>query len=85
MTPALAAFLWFTVIQSRHRKGHNLAAGGLMIRTILVSDYIQVQGAFVRASDDGNIVVCTGEGKFEGRPIGHLGKKPSSHVVLAVS
>jgi len=55
-----------------------------MIRTILVSDYIQVQGAFVRASDDGNIVVCTGEGKFEGRPIGHPAK-PSSHVVLAVS
>ncbi len=56
-----------------------------MIRTILVSDYIQVQGAFVRASNDGNIVVCTGEGQFEGRPIGHLGKKPASHVVLAVS
>lgn len=55
-----------------------------MIRTILVSDYIQIQGAFVRASDDGNIVVCTGKDKFEGRPIGHA-VAPSSHVMLAVS
>jgi len=55
-----------------------------MIRTILVSDYIQVQGAFVRVSDNGNIVVCTGKGKFEGRPIGPA-VEPSSHVVLAVS
>ena len=55
-----------------------------MIRTILVSDYIQVQGAFVRASDGGNIVVCTGKDKFEGRPIGYVAE-PSSHVMLAVA
>ncbi len=40
-----------------------------MVRTILVSKYIQVQGAFVRALKNGNIIVCTGNGQFEGRPI----------------
>jgi hypothetical protein len=55
-----------------------------MIRTILISDYIQVQGAFVRALGDGNIVVCTGNGQFTGRPI-QTTVKPSSHEVLAVA
>jgi hypothetical protein len=55
-----------------------------MIRTILISDYIQVQGAFVRALDDGKIVVCTGNGQFTGRPI-QTGATASSHEVLAVA
>ena len=55
-----------------------------MIRTILISNYIQVQGAFVRSLGDGNIVVCTGNGEYVGRPI-QEGAKPSSHKMLAVA
>ena len=47
-----------------------LYLGGVpVVRTILVSKYIQVQGAFVQALKNGNIIVCTGNGQFEGRPI----------------
>jgi|TARA_R100001440_G_scaffold11088_11_gene19926 hypothetical protein len=55
-----------------------------MIRTILISDYIQVQGAFVRSLGDGNIVVCTGNGEYAGRPI-QTEAKSSSHKILAVA
>ncbi len=55
-----------------------------MIRTILISDYIQVQGAFVRSLGDGKIVVCTGNGKFAGRPI-QVDAKSTSHEVLAIA
>ncbi|MFG6515464.1 hypothetical protein ACGYK6_16680 [Sulfitobacter sp. 1A15333] len=55
-----------------------------MIRTILISDYIQVQGAFVRSLGDGKIVVCTGNGEYAGRPI-QGDAKPASHEVLAVA
>ncbi|MEP2985963.1 MAG: hypothetical protein ABJN39_00070 [Sulfitobacter sp.] len=40
-----------------------------MIRTILISDHIPIQGKLVRALEDGNIVVCTGNDQFVGRPI----------------
>jgi hypothetical protein len=47
-----------------------LYLGGVpMVRTILVSKYIQVQGAFVQVLKNGNIIVCTGNGQFEGRPV----------------
>lgn len=39
-----------------------------MIRTIDVSTYIQVQGLFVRALDNGDIVVSIGKREFVGRP-----------------
>jgi len=55
-----------------------------MIRTILISDYIQIQGSFVRALEDGRIVVSTGKGQFEGRPI-LAEPKPSSHEVLTIA
>lgn len=55
-----------------------------MVQTILISKYIQIQGAFVRALENGNIIVSTGKGQFEGQPIS-AEPKPSSHVVLAVS
>lgn len=40
-----------------------------MLRTVIVSDYIHVQGTFVRALDDGDIIICTGNRKFLGKPI----------------
>lgn len=43
-----------------------------MLRTIFVSDYIHVQGTVVRALDDGDIVICTGNREFLGRPISPL-------------
>lgn len=55
-----------------------------MIRTILVSKYIQVQGKFVRALACGNIVVSVGKNEFEGRPLSFI-PKPSSREVSAVS
>jgi hypothetical protein len=55
-----------------------------MIRTILISDYIQVQGAFVRDLEDGSIVVSTSSGQFSGRPVRSEVKAPA-HEVLAVA
>ncbi len=55
-----------------------------MIRTISVSDYIQIQGKFVRALNNGNIVVSTGMNEFEGRPL-KSALKHLSKIVLAVS
>lgn len=43
-----------------------------MLRTVIVSDYIHVQGTFVRALDDGDIIICTGNRKFLGKPINPL-------------
>lgn len=40
-----------------------------MLRTIIVSDYVHVQGAFVRALAEGDIIVSTGSREFSGRPI----------------
>ncbi|NUH65511.1 hypothetical protein HTT03_09455 [Sulfitobacter sp. S0837] len=55
-----------------------------MIRTILISDYIQVQGTFVRNLEDGSVVVSTGSGQFAGRPIqGEV--KASSQEMLAIA
>ncbi len=55
-----------------------------MIRTISVSDYIQIQGSFVRALGNGNIVVSTGKRQFEGRPLKPVIER-NSKIVLAVS
>ena len=55
-----------------------------MIRTILVSKYIQIQGQFVRALACGKIVVSVGKDEFEGRPLSHA-PEPASHEVFAVS
>lgn len=40
-----------------------------MIKTIVVSKYIQIQGMFVRALSNGNIVISVGKNEFEGRPL----------------
>lgn len=55
-----------------------------MIRTVLVSKYIHIQGQFVRALACGKIVVSVGNNEFEGRPLSTTPKQPS-HEVLAVS
>ncbi|UOA16517.1 hypothetical protein DSM110093_03858 (plasmid) [Sulfitobacter sp. DSM 110093] len=55
-----------------------------MIRTVLISKYIHIQGQFVRALSCGNIVVSVGNKEFEGRPLSAL-PKSSSHEMLAVS
>lgn len=55
-----------------------------MIRTVLISDYIQVQGTFVRDLSDGSVVVSTGNGQFTGRPI-QTTVKPSSEKMLAIA
>jgi len=41
-----------------------------MLRTILIGSCVSVQGAFVRASENGRIIVRVGERLFEGRPVG---------------
>ncbi len=40
-----------------------------MIRTISLGSYISVQGMFIRALDDGKIVVRDGERTFVGFPV----------------
>ena len=40
-----------------------------MIRTILVSKYIQIQGQFVQALACGRIVVSVGKDEFKGFPL----------------
>jgi hypothetical protein len=40
-----------------------------MLRTIIIGSCVSVQGAFVRVSANGRIVVRVGERLFEGRPV----------------
>jgi hypothetical protein len=40
-----------------------------MLRTIVVGDYVSVQGAYVRTLPDGRIAVKVGEKVYEGRPV----------------
>ncbi|WP_209219835.1 hypothetical protein [Sulfitobacter sp. R18_1] len=54
-----------------------------MLRTVIVSNYIHVQGTFVRALEDGDIMVCTGNRKFLGKPINPIGPSevcPTPHT-----
>lgn len=43
--------------------------GLTMLRTILLSDHVQVQGVLVRTLDSGKIVVSTGNKEFTGTPV----------------
>lgn len=48
-----------------------------MLRTILVSDHIQIQGVLVRTLENKRIIVSTGNAEFEGTPIElHVRKNP---------
>jgi len=40
-----------------------------MLRTIIIGACVQVQGTFVRALNDGRIVVSVGDRDFAGQPI----------------
>ena len=40
-----------------------------MLRTIIIGTCVQVQGTFVRALNDGRIVVSVGDRDFAGQPI----------------
>ncbi len=40
-----------------------------MLRTIVLGSYLSIQGTFVRALDNGKIVVRVGSRLFEGRPV----------------
>jgi hypothetical protein len=40
-----------------------------MLRTIIMGTCVQVQGTFVRALSDGQIVVSVGDRNFAGQPI----------------
>lgn len=40
-----------------------------MLRTILVGSCVSVQGLFVRALDNGKIVIRVGERTYEGIPV----------------
>ena len=43
-----------------------------MFQTIIISDYIHVQGKLVSALDNGDIIVCTGSRQFVGTPISSM-------------
>jgi hypothetical protein len=47
-----------------------------MIRTIVIGSCVSVQGLFVRALDNGRIVVSVGNRLFEGAPVSSA--KPQS-------
>lgn len=50
-----------------------------MLRTILLSDHIQVQGTLIRTLDDGKIVVSTGTKEFTGVPVEGKVKAAPAH------
>lgn len=54
-----------------------------MLQTIVISDYIHVQGKLVRALDSGEIVVCTGSRQFVGTPISPMSmQEPRSNAAV---
>jgi len=40
-----------------------------MLRTIAIGSHIQIQGLFVKALDDGKVVVSVGALEYLGRPV----------------
>ena len=40
-----------------------------MLRTIVIGNYISVQGTFVRQLPDGKILVRVGDREFAGKPV----------------
>jgi len=40
-----------------------------MLRTITVGSHVQIQGLFVRALENGKVIVAVGNREYEGKPI----------------
>jgi hypothetical protein len=40
-----------------------------MLRTIAVGSHVQIQGLFVRALENGKVIVAVGSREYEGKPI----------------